>query len=128
MKIDESAVGMPPRRDSADASIVGRRRLAEELVELVASADVVTGENIDAAEGAEQHVLGGPSSDSANLRQTFDRGFIAKRVDRTEVAIFWIGCEPREFDQILAFLPAEPQRAECVGIRARYRLAGRERS
>ena len=61
----QPGVGVPARNQPAHAVVVQRRVDSEEAPELVVRADVVSGEDLQAAKAAEHHVLRGPAADAA---------------------------------------------------------------
>ena len=55
------------------------------LLEFVPAADVVTGKNIQATHAAKERVFGGPSADSPNGGEVFERGVVVEVVERFEI-------------------------------------------
>lgn len=85
MKIDEAGVGFPGSEEFPRFFVAGTFVEAKVLLEFVPAADVVTGENIQAAHAAKQRVFGGPSADSANCGETCEGGGVVEIVERFEI-------------------------------------------
>ena len=65
MEIDEPSVRLPSADDMSHADIVERTAKAHPALQVVASADIVAGKQVDPAKPTEQGVFGGPSSYAA---------------------------------------------------------------
>ena len=85
MKIDQAGEGFPGCEELARFIVAGTFAETEMLLEFVPAADVVAGENIQAAHAAKERVFGGPAADSANGGEARESGSVVELVQRFEI-------------------------------------------
>src|SRR5579872_906513 len=114
MKIDQAGEGFPGREELLRFFVTGTFAETEMFLEFVPAADVVAGENIQAAHAAKERVFGGPAADSANGGETCERGAVVEIGERFE-SYFSGGYGAAEFEDGALFLLAVTHGAQSAG-------------
>lgn len=87
MGIDHSGVRMPARYELLRAAIVQLGVDVEEAPEFVVRADIVSGRDLQTAEAARQHVLGGSATNATRTRQELDRRCVIRVLQRLKIEL-----------------------------------------
>src|SRR6185437_1275128 len=127
VKIDHALIRMPPGNQLFDSRVVQLCVYVKEAPELVVCSDVVSGEYVQTAQAAKQHVLGAPATYAAQAFQALDRRSIIKLFKPLEVQIA-ADDRPRGFDDRAGLPHAEAVTLEIIGTQGCELLGGWERA
>lgn len=126
MKIEQAGVFFPGREELASFIVVGAGAKTEMLTQIVPAADVIAGEDVEAAHAAKQSVFGGPAADAADGEKFFESVGVAERAERFEIE--FTGCDgAAKFENGAFFVLAVAEGAKRAGGEGRE-IGGRRAS
>ena len=113
VQVDEALEGLPSGEDPLHAVVVERFQDPEPALQVVAGADVVAREHVQASEPPQQDVLRGPAADTAQGAQPRHGRRIVEVLELVEIDAAR-GDGARELDDRFPLLPAEAEDAQLV--------------
>lgn len=111
MKIKEAGIIFPRREELASFCVVGASAEVKVLLKIAPAANVIAGENVEAAHAAKKRVFGGPAADAPNRKEFFERSGIVKFTEGFQVQCAG-GNGAAEFENRALFLMAVAEGAK----------------